>query len=1048
MKKLLLILLCLPIIGLAQNHWCGTQATQQQINYLSQTKSERQDWNNTKSIIWIPVQHHIVRESNGTGGLGTSSLQGIMDTLNAYFIHASIQFFECESVNFIDDSFNYDFDSWNEQYFCGPNDIANVINIYYFNSMDGGWLYGKSNFPGGADRIIMDRNVADTAQSIVVHEFGHYFSLFHTFETFFGAELVNGSNCSWAGDQLCDTEASIPLWGLVGPLCQYTGIDLDANGDSYSPDPSNFMGYSTPSCLNFMSAGQYNRANYSAINDRSYLGCDTVGCTDVLAINYNSIAIINDSSCMYINDKTYIPDTAFEQALINLGYDNVLDDSVLTGNINTLTYLDISWKSIIDLTGIEDFSALIYLHCTGNNLYFINITNNLHLRDLYCNYNYLTTLDVSNNMDLRNLECYENQLTVLDVSQNLNLASLNCSGNQLLTLDVSTNPSLITLQCSSNQLTSLDVRNGNNHNFFNWSFYGPSFDATMNIELYCIDVDNQFWSDSSWTVADGNINSWNNFSDDCQSEIYGCMDSLVSGYNPNATINDLTSCDYGRTWIPDNNFEQALIDLGYDIDPIQDDSVLTAHIKYATSLNVGFSSIADMTGIEGFDSLQNLYCFSNQITSLDVSNNTALTYLNCSNNILTNLDLSYNTSLTNLYCSNNTLTTIDVRNGNNVNMYYPNFTSNYNLYCIDVDNPSWSASNWYSVDPWATFSVNCQNAIYGCTDPLAPNYDPLATINNLTCNYGKTWIPDNNFEQELIDLGCDPNPIQDDSVLTSRIKPIINLQLYGLGIYDLTGIEDFEDLQELWCSYNQLTSLDVSNNTALTNLYCNDNQINSLNVSANGGLQYFDCGSNQLTSIDVSSNINLMLLSCNNNNLMTLNLNTGLSALDCSYNSITSLDLSSNIYLETLLCNSNQLTSLNISNGNNQNIYDWFWIGGNGFDATFNPQLSCIEVDDSTWSASTWSDIDPQHYFSADCSINSSWDCVGNACIDPGTGTGIYPTQAACNAVCVVSVRQEYSTNKELLTITDILGRETKQTNQPLFYIYDDGTVEKRIVIE
>jgi len=38
--------------------------------------------------------------------------------------------------------------------------------------------------------------------------------------------------------------------------------------------------------------------------------------------------------------------------------------------------------------------------------------------------------------------------------------------------------------------------------------------------------------------------------------------------------------------------------------------------------------------------------------------------------------------------------------------------------------------------------------------------------------------------------------------------------------------------------------------------------------------------------------------------------------------------------------------------------------------------------------------------------------------------------------------------NKELIKIVDFLGRETKQTNQPLFYIYDDGTVEKRIVIE
>ena len=38
---------------------------------------------------------------------------------------------------------------------------------------------------------------------------------------------------------------------------------------------------------------------------------------------------------------------------------------------------------------------------------------------------------------------------------------------------------------------------------------------------------------------------------------------------------------------------------------------------------------------------------------------------------------------------------------------------------------------------------------------------------------------------------------------------------------------------------------------------------------------------------------------------------------------------------------------------------------------------------------------------------------------------------------------------RELIKVTDLLGRETKgKKNEPLFYIYDDGTVEKRIVIE
>jgi hypothetical protein len=49
---------------------------------------------------------------------------------------------------------------------------------------------------------------------------------------------------------------------------------------------------------------------------------------------------------------------------------------------------------------------------------------------------------------------------------------------------------------------------------------------------------------------------------------------------------------------------------------------------------------------------------------------------------------------------------------------------------------------------------------------------------------------------------------------------------------------------------------------------------------------------------------------------------------------------------------------------------------------------------------------------------------------------------------CTPSFTQEHTTNKELLKITDLFGKETKQTNQPLFYIYDDGTVEKRITID
>jgi hypothetical protein len=47
------------------------------------------------------------------------------------------------------------------------------------------------------------------------------------------------------------------------------------------------------------------------------------------------------------------------------------------------------------------------------------------------------------------------------------------------------------------------------------------------------------------------------------------------------------------------------------------------------------------------------------------------------------------------------------------------------------------------------------------------------------------------------------------------------------------------------------------------------------------------------------------------------------------------------------------------------------------------------------------------------------------------------------------SAIQEHTTNKQLLKVTDILGRKVNEKrNTPLFYIYNDGTVEKKIIIE
>ena len=94
--------------------------------------------------------------------------------------------------------------------------------------------------------------------------------------------------------------------------------------------------------------------------------------------------------------KTYVPDDAFEQALINLDLDDILDDSVNTSAVDTVITLYLSNKGINDLTGIKDFSQLSELFCNGNQIVDLDLSNNSNLFELNCNNNSLSSLDVRN----------------------------------------------------------------------------------------------------------------------------------------------------------------------------------------------------------------------------------------------------------------------------------------------------------------------------------------------------------------------------------------------------------------------------------------------------------------------------------------------------------------------------------------------------------------------------------------------------------------------------------------------------------------------------
>ncbi|MDT8418283.1 MAG: putative metal-binding motif-containing protein, partial [Lutibacter sp.] len=150
---------------------------------------------------------------------------------------------------------------------------------------------------------------------------------------------------------------------------------------------------------------------YAAFNECGVLNSDGIDCDDTDPAVYPGATEIvdgKDNNCNGETDEgyTYVPDDNFEQALIDLGYDTILDNYVLTSNINTRTYLNVNYYEgyssgkIADLTGIGGFTALETLECNYNQLTSLNVSNNTALTSLYCNYNQLTSLNVSNNTAL------------------------------------------------------------------------------------------------------------------------------------------------------------------------------------------------------------------------------------------------------------------------------------------------------------------------------------------------------------------------------------------------------------------------------------------------------------------------------------------------------------------------------------------------------------------------------------------------------------------------------------------------------------------------
>src|SRR5690606_1351058 len=137
-----------------------------------------------------------------------------------------------------------------------------------------------------------------------------------------------------------------------------------------------------------------------------------------------------------------------------------------------------------------------------------------------------------------------------------------------------------------------------------------------------------------------------------------------------------------------------------------------------------------------------------------------------------------------------------------------------------------------------------------------------------------TLIPDSHCEQYLVAANIDSDGIINGQILTVDATVVTNLFLWGSGISDLNGLQDFINLEKLTCYYNPLNgsigahygTLNVSTLVDLKELDVRASHLNTIDVSNNALLEKILIGNesvgdvpiiNDFTKLDLSNNPNV-----------------------------------------------------------------------------------------------------------------------------------------------------------------------------------------------
>lgn len=293
--------------------------------------------------------------------------------------------------------------------------------------------------------------------------------------------------------------------------------------------------------------------------------------------------------------------------------------------------------------------------------------------------------------------------------------------------------------------------------------------------------------------------------------------------------------------------------------------------------------------VSALASLQTLSISNNSLTALNVSDLSSLKSLIAGSNNLTEMDLSSNDQLTVVKLHYNDLESLNLRNGANATLSTLLITNNSNLTCVEVDDVT-DATGYagWTKGSGTSYAISCE---------------PIVTVN------------DSNFKTYLLGQ-VDSNA--DGEIQVSEAEGFSGTISYrdkGEAFSDATGLEAFINVSTIFIDRNNLSSLDVSQNTGLTKLVAYTNPISTINLSTNVLLEELYLGFTNIEILDMSNLPELRHLEMIGTPLHTLDLdnNTKLETLIIYDNDLSELDLTTNVLLSDLKIHSNDISELSLT---------------------------------------------------------------------------------------------------------------------------------------